>query len=66
MTLWGGGTGGWQHGMGGGGGTRMRRTHDGWDEDFLGKVYDAEVVRRLLPYMKEWKFHAIGFAVPAC
>ncbi len=38
----------------------MRRTHDGWDEDYLGKVYDAEVVRRLLPYMKEWKFHALG------
>ncbi len=42
---------------------RFRRTHDGWDEDFLGKVYDAEVVRRLLPYMKEWKFHAFGSLV---
>jgi ABC-type multidrug transport system fused ATPase/permease subunit len=61
MTLWGGGAGGWSQGMGGGGGPGgMRRTHDGWDEDYLGKVYDAEVVRRLLPYMKEWKFHAIG------
>jgi ATP-binding cassette, subfamily B, multidrug efflux pump len=62
MTLWGGGAGGWQQGMGGGGGP-IRRTHDGWDEDFLGKVYDAEVVRRLFPYMKEWKFHAIGSLV---
>jgi ATP-binding cassette subfamily B protein len=62
MTLWGGGAGGWSQGMGGGGGQggAARRNFDGWDEDYLGKVYDAEVVRRLLPYMKEWKWHAIG------
>jgi ATP-binding cassette subfamily B protein len=46
--------------MGGGGGQGARRNFDGWDEDYLGKVYDAEVVRRLLPYMKEWKWHATG------
>ena len=27
------------------------RNADGWDDDYLGKVYDAEVVRRLLPYL---------------
>ena len=57
MTLWGGGAGGWSQGMAGPSGPH-RRSADGWDEDYLGKVYDAEVVRRLLPYMKEWKFHA--------
>ncbi|HEX5367941.1 MAG TPA: ABC transporter ATP-binding protein, partial [Dehalococcoidia bacterium] len=60
MTLWGGGAAGWGGGGMGGGGGMVRRTTDGWDEEYLGKVYDAEVVRRLLPYMKEWKFHAIG------
>ncbi len=40
-------------------GVSMRaRGADSWDEDYLGKVYDAEVVRKLIPYMKEWKFHA--------
>ncbi len=40
-------------------GVSMRaRGADSWDEDYLGKVYDAEVVRKLVPYMKEWKFHA--------
>jgi ATP-binding cassette subfamily B protein len=56
--IWGGGAAGW--GGGGQGGAAARRTADGWDEDYLGKVYDAEVVRRLLPYMSEWKLHAIG------
>ncbi len=53
--IWGGGMG---FGMGGGG--MHRRTTDGWDEEYLGKVYDAEVVRRMLPYMGEWKLHALG------
>ena len=35
-----------------------RRGGDNWDEDYLGKVYDAEVVRRLFPYLKEYKLHA--------
>ena len=61
MTLWGGGGAqGWSQGIGGQGGLR---TADGWDEDYLGKVYDAEVVRRLLPYMAEYKVHAIGSLV---
>lgn len=58
MTLWGGGAAqGWSQGIGGQGGMRGV---DGWDEDYLGKVYDAAVVRRLLPYLAEWKLHAIG------
>jgi len=49
MTLWGGGgAGGWSTNIGGGGGGMpQQRNADGWDEDYLGKVYDAEVVRRL-------------------
>ena len=38
----------------------QRRTKD---QDAAKKVYDAEVVRRLLPYMKEWKLHAIGSVI---
>lgn len=62
MGMWGGGqAGGWSTNIaGGGGGGPIRRGADGWDEDYLGKVYDAEVVRRLLPYLAEYKVHAIG------
>ncbi|MGE0057097.1 MAG: ABC transporter ATP-binding protein [Dehalococcoidia bacterium] len=58
----GGGASGWSTNIagGGGGGPIRARGADSWDEDYLGKVYDAEVVRRLLPYMGEYKFHAIG------
>ncbi len=61
----GGGAAGWSTniGGGGGGGPIRHRGADSWDEDYLGKVYDAEVVRRLLPYMGEYKFHAIGSLV---
>jgi ATP-binding cassette subfamily B protein len=55
--IWGGqagGAGGWSQGIGGSG---QVRTSDGWDEEYLGKVYDAEVVRRLLPYLMEWKLY---------
>ena len=54
------GAGGWSQGIGGPGGMPPQRNKDGWDEDYLGKVYDAEVIRRLLPYIKEWKAYAIG------
>ena len=64
MTIWGGGgAGGWSTNIGGGGGGMpQRRNSDGWDDDYLGKVYDAEVVRRLLPYLREYKPQAL-FAV---
>jgi ATP-binding cassette subfamily B protein len=61
MTLWGGGGAqGWSTNIGGGGGGLPPvRSADGWDEEYLGKVYDAEVVRRLLPYVKEYKVQAL-------
>ena len=61
MAFFGGGgpqAGGFSQNMGG---ANMRtRGADSWDEDYLGSVYDAEVVRRLIPYMSEWKFHAFA------
>jgi ATP-binding cassette subfamily B protein len=58
MAIWGGvgQAGGWSQNIGGGGGMRPGGT-DGWDEEYLGKVYDAQVVRRVLPYLKGWRFH---------
>src|SRR5581483_2282342 len=61
MGFFGGGAqdGGWSQNIGGQGGHRAPpRGVDGWDEEYLGKVYDAEVVRRLLPYLGEYKFYA--------
>jgi ATP-binding cassette, subfamily B, multidrug efflux pump len=61
MGMWGGGgASGWSQniGGGGGGGPIRARGADSWDEDYLGKVYDAKVVKRLWPYMAEYKFHA--------
>ncbi len=61
MGMWGGGAGagGWSTNIGGqAGGPRASRGADGWDDDYLGKVYDAKVVSRLFPYLKEHKFLA--------
>lgn len=61
MGMWGGGAGagGWSQGLGGQSmGPRGGRNSDGWDDEYLGKVYDAEVVRRVIPYIKAWKRHA--------
>jgi ATP-binding cassette, subfamily B, multidrug efflux pump len=57
MAMWGGaGAGGWSIGIGGQGTGPMRtRGADGWDEEYLGKAYDAEVIRRIIPYMKAYK-----------
>ncbi|MCK9517612.1 MAG: ABC transporter ATP-binding protein/permease [Dehalococcoidia bacterium] len=58
MGFWGGGAGagGWSSGLGGQAhGPGRGRTADGWDDEELGKVYDAEVVRRLIPYLAEYK-----------
>jgi ATP-binding cassette subfamily B protein len=65
MVMFGGaaGAGGWSQGIGGPGGAAPQRGKDGWDEEYLGKVYDAEVVRRLLPYIMAWKAYAIGSMV---
>jgi ABC-type multidrug transport system fused ATPase/permease subunit len=67
MGMWGGGggqVGGFSQNMGGGGGHqgpgggRMGRGTDGWDDEDLGKALDTEVIRRLLPYMAEYKIFA--------
>lgn len=62
MVMGGGGmAGGWSQnigGVGGGAGARPRNA-DGWDEEYLGDVYNAEVVKRMFPYLKEYKIHAI-------
>jgi ATP-binding cassette subfamily B protein len=52
--MWGGAAaGGWSQGIGGQAQGPRGRGLDGWDEDVLGKVYDAHVVRRLIPYLME-------------
>jgi ABC-type multidrug transport system fused ATPase/permease subunit len=57
--MWGGGgAAGWSTNLGGGrgnygGGTG--RGGDGWDDDYLGKVYDAAVVKRFGPYLKPYR-----------
>jgi ABC-type multidrug transport system fused ATPase/permease subunit len=61
MGFFGGGggqAGGWSQGIAGQSGRMPHRGVDGWDEEYLGKVYDAEVVRRLIPYIKGYKLHA--------
>ncbi|MBE7519034.1 MAG: ABC transporter ATP-binding protein [Thermoflexaceae bacterium] len=60
MAFWGGaGAGGWSQGIGGQTqGPGRQRGHDGWDDDYLGKVYDAQVVRRLIPYLKQYRLQA--------
>lgn len=61
MAMFGGaGAGGWSTGIGGQGmGPRANRGSDGWDDEYLGKAYDAQVVRRILPYLKPYKKQAI-------
>ncbi|MDA0365050.1 MAG: ABC transporter ATP-binding protein [Chloroflexi bacterium] len=66
-----GSAGGWSSSatsMGGPG--AMRRGLDGWNDEELGKVYDARVVRHLIPYLAPYKLRAalalfgvVGFAV---
>ncbi|HEY7268762.1 MAG TPA: ABC transporter ATP-binding protein [Dehalococcoidia bacterium] len=68
MGMWGGGggnVGGFSQNLGGGGGHmgpgggRMGRGADGWDDEELGKALDVEVIRRLIPYMAEYRIYAI-------
>ncbi|MGB4860868.1 MAG: ABC transporter ATP-binding protein [Tepidiformaceae bacterium] len=59
MMFGGSGAGGWSTGIGGQGmGPRSARNADGWDDDILGKAYDGQVVRRILPYLKPYKWQA--------
>ena len=66
MAFFGGGAGagGWSTGIGGQAmGPRQGRGTDGWDDDYLGKVYDSKVISRLWPYLKKYKLLAsISFA----
>src|SRR3954452_2252755 len=74
MGMWGGGGGGamgggasgWSQNIAGGGNQTAaprNRGADGWDDEELGSVYNGEVVKRLLPYIKEYKiFAAISVA----
>ena len=61
MAMFGGaGAGGWSTGIGGQSmGPRSGRNSDGWDDEYLGKAYDAQVVRRILPYLKPYKKQAV-------
>ena len=54
MGMWGGGgAGGYSSGLGGQRGMmRAGRGNDGWDEEYLGKPYDADVVRKMIPYLR--------------
>jgi ATP-binding cassette subfamily B protein len=58
--MWGHSAGGWsaQHGPGART-TQLRRSTDGWDDDELGKLYDHEVMRRLLPYLRPYRKQAV-------
>ncbi len=65
MAMFGGaGAGGWSTGIGGQNmGPRQSRNSDGWDDDSLGKVYDAQVVKRIWPYLAMYKPQAaLAFA----
>ncbi len=54
MGMWGGGgAGGYSSGLGGQRGmARGGRGNDGWDEEYLGKPYDADVIRKMIPYLR--------------
>ena len=78
MSMFGGGGGGPGGGWGGGGriGPNMGELRrglgagDGWSDDEIGKVYDGEVINRLLPYITPYKLRGalaligvLGFAI---
>ena len=54
------GAGGWSSGIGGQAmGPRAGRNSDGWDDEYLGKAYDAEVMKRAWPYLIMFKKQAL-------
>lgn len=62
MGMFGGGAaaGGWSQGIGGQSmGPRGGNRTDGWDDEYLGKVYDAEVARKVWPYLIAYKKQAL-------
>ena len=59
MGMWhGGGAAGWSSSPTSMHGT-FRRGMDGWNDEELGKVFDAKVLRRLAPYLKPYKLRAV-------
>jgi ATP-binding cassette subfamily B multidrug efflux pump len=62
MGMWGGGAGagGWSQNIGGVTGPRTGRNYDGWDEEYLGRVYDAKVLKRLVPYLMKYRGMALS------
>lgn len=53
------GAGGWSSGIGGqSNGPRASRNSDGWDDEYLGKAYDADVMKRAWPYLIMFKKQA--------
>ncbi len=65
MGMWGGGgAGGYSSGIGGQRGMNRggNRGHDGWDEEYLGKPYDADVIRKMVPYLRHrWRAVSLAF-----
>jgi ATP-binding cassette subfamily B protein len=61
MAYWGGGgAGGWSGPEGGMGQRRGAAGRiDGWNYDDLGKVYDAHLIRRLIPFVTPYRWHSI-------
>ncbi len=57
----GGGAGGYSSGIGGQAQSSHRgnRGFDGWDEEYIGKAYDADVARKMFPYLKPFKKQVI-------
>ena len=47
MAYWNVGAGGWGH-----------RGQDGWDHQELGRIYDPRLIRRLLPYLRPYRWRA--------
>ena len=62
MGMWGGGgASGWSTNIGGGrgGGGPAARGSDGWDDDARGAVYDAQMMRRLMPYLRPYRWQVV-------
>ena len=62
MGMWGGGgASGWSTNIGGGrgGGGPSGRGSDGWDDDALGAVYDSRMMRRLVPYLRPYRWQVV-------
>ena len=58
MAYWGGGgAGGWSQGQGP---AQRGGRSDGWDYDELGKIYDVDLLKRLIPFMAPYKWRTVA------